>query len=418
MTQSKRRWLILICVAFVQIFMFGPTVSTIGILMTALIRNFGWSHAEVSSLVTAYELSLGVFALVSGWLVDRVNARWVLAGGTLMTGIGCLIAAKANTLGLLVICYVIIGGGVGIGSFIPAAFVAINWFPERRALATAVAYFGTGLGMFVAPRLMTEIIAAASWRWGLLAMGIPLIALASPVSALFVDGRPPQSETAKREEPKISVEDLPGLEVREALFTAPFWLLFIMTFFSQAGNGAVFFHVVSFLVGAGFKPTTAATFFGGQALLLAPASLVMAALADSRGRKGVLAGALLLIGISVMILLGAGNRNAGDLALWGWMICWGIGMAHSPVVAAMLADALGTRRFGTLWAMVHSMVSIGQASGPIVAGIIFDRTGSYVLAFELAALAFAFSAVLVLFVFPARYRNVEAAATPVAATGT
>ncbi|HLH78172.1 MAG TPA: MFS transporter [Candidatus Binataceae bacterium] len=398
MAPKRTKWLVLGAVAFVQVFMFGPTVSTIGVLIPPLLREFHWTHAQVSRLVTAYELSLGCTSLFAGWLVDRMDARWVMGSGCLVAGTGCFLASRAHDLAFLIGCYALIGCGIGLASFITAVVVAIRWFPGRRALAASLASFGLGLGMFVAPRMVTEIVALASWRWGLMTIGTPMLALAAPVSFLLVRGNPNTASLA-------SGQEMAGLEVGKALATSAFWMLFGLTLISEMGDGAVFFHLVAFLVGNGYSATTAATFFGGQALLLPICGVVWGALADRFGTRPILAVCFAFLGASVLTLLSASHAQAGVLPVAGWMVLWGIGMAHNGVISALIAEALGVRRYGTLSALIRSMVSVGQAVGPLIAGAIFDATGSYALGFKLAASAFFLSGVMAVLVVPAKGRD-------------
>src|SRR5207247_4944984 len=61
--------------------------------------------------------------------------------------------------------------------------------------------------------------------------------------------------------------------------------------------------------------------------------------------------------------------------------------APLSLVPLVMADSLGLRRFGSLSGLVGLFNILGGAAGPVVAGRIFDVTGSYAAAFEAFALA-------------------------------
>jgi MFS family permease len=64
---------------------------------------------------------------------------------------------------------------------------------------------------------------------------------------------------------------------------------------------------------------------------------------------------------------------------------WGI---RGPLMSAIRADYFGVASFGTIAGISSMIVMLGMMIGPLVAGIIADRTGSYVPGFQvLAALA-------------------------------
>jgi PGF-CTERM protein len=66
-------------------------------------------------------------------------------------------------------------------------------------------------------------------------------------------------------------------------------------------------------------------------------------------------------------------------------VSWGM---RGPLMAAMRADYFGSLSFGTITGVSSMFVMIGMMAGPLVAGILADRTGSYVPGFTvLAALA-------------------------------
>jgi PGF-CTERM protein len=84
------------------------------------------------------------------------------------------------------------------------------------------------------------------------------------------------------------------------------------------------------------------------------------------------------------------------LALAGafWMVlafavlhgaAWGM---RGPLMGAIRADYFGSAAFGTITGISSMVLMVGMMGGPLVAGILADRTGTYVPGFSvLAALA-------------------------------
>ena len=75
------------------------------------------------------------------------------------------------------------------------------------------------------------------------------------------------------------------------------------------------------------------------------------------------------------------------------------GIATAAPVALLpllVAESLGRRRYGVLAALTGIAGTIGAAAGPVLAGRVFDLTGSYTGAFELFILADAIGAVAAL----------------------
>jgi MFS family permease len=66
---------------------------------------------------------------------------------------------------------------------------------------------------------------------------------------------------------------------------------------------------------------------------------------------------------------------------------------------------VGLKRFGSLTGLLSIPSVIGSAAGPIVAGAIFDRTGSYVWSIELFIVILAVAAALPLLCVPFEARG-------------
>jgi len=63
-------------------------------------------------------------------------------------------------------------------------------------------------------------------------------------------------------------------------------------------------------------------------------------------------------------------------------IAWG---TRGPLMQAMRADYFGRTSFGTIMGFSSLIVMLGTTVGPVVAGVLYDRYGSYELAFTIIA---------------------------------
>jgi len=414
MNESRRAWIVLLSLLFVQILLFGPIAGSIGVFMEPLIKEFGWNRAQVSAIATAFSISAGVFSLVVGWLLDRINGKWLMAAGLAVTGLTYFVAAQAHSWPVLFTCYIVIGAGFAFAGMTPTAVVAVSWFPNRRGLALAIAFFGIGIGMAVAPRLITSVVLRAGWRTGMIALGLPMLLLGLPVTLGLI-------ATREREVVDQSglLAEIPGLEVGPALRTSAFWLLVGLALLSQTAVGEVFYHMIPYLVRTGYSPQAAALVLGGQAILVSLSAIIEGELADRHGPKWVLAGTFLILAISLVLLLNAGNPQFGLWATIGFILLWGTGMGNALLGPMMVASNLGMRRFGTFTGIIALVWSVGQGIGPILAGIVFDMTRTYRVPFTIALLEFAVSVVLTALVFPAAGHDAvpssEAGAPPLVA---
>src|SRR5207249_2547236 len=78
-----------------------------------LLDHFGWTRAQLSLLQTTLALSAGLVVPLVGWLLDRLEARVLIVAGAAATGIGFLLASRADAFVPMVVAYVLIGLGLG-----------------------------------------------------------------------------------------------------------------------------------------------------------------------------------------------------------------------------------------------------------------------------------------------------------------
>ena len=105
--------------------------------------NFGYSHAKVSALSTVAFLATALFSWPAGWLLERIDSRFLISAGVVVIAAGFMTASQATHFGPLIAAYAIMGAGVGLGTVIPAAVVVTNWFDKARGKAMAFVMSGT-----------------------------------------------------------------------------------------------------------------------------------------------------------------------------------------------------------------------------------------------------------------------------------
>ena len=72
----------------------------------------------------------------------------------------------------------------------------------------------------------------------------------------------------------------------------------------------------------------------------------------------------------------------------------------APMSPILLADRFGRHVLGSEYGLVTFFIGLGGSIGPILGGLIYDRTGSYVHVWQLNILVLVGAAVLVLMLKP------------------
>src|SRR5260370_40508602 len=97
--QEKHGWLIVASLFVALLAIAGSGYNTTPVFVPALLKTFGWSRAKVSLLPSVAALTWGVLVFPVGWLLDRVEARFVMPAGGLSAGRGVILASRAESFG-------------------------------------------------------------------------------------------------------------------------------------------------------------------------------------------------------------------------------------------------------------------------------------------------------------------------------
>ena len=255
-------------------------------------------------------------------------------------------------------------------TIIPTALVITNWFRERRGLALGIAFAGIPLGGTGVTIFASWIVQRSGFRAGYLAMAIPIVVVVIPLLALFMRTAPEAEET--RPASGAPEAELSGLEVREALGSRSFWMIAVAeVFFATAGVG-LRVHLVPFLTGIGYSPTLAAEILGAMFIFSAIGSSMMGALADRLGGRVTLSLVFFAGAAGIAALLGASHL----IAVGAFVVIFGL-VRETHIVPIVITESLGAKRLGALLGLLALFTTFGFAAGPVIAGRIFDRTGSY-----------------------------------------
>ncbi len=142
-----------------------------------LMRDFGFSQAQMGRVFSAFLLGYALFQVPSGMLADRLGPRRVLAAAAMVwAGTTALTAAAGGIITLFVARILL---GVGEAPTFPSAGKAVSqWIPPAsQARANGVVLASIGLGSALAPPLLTALMLRWGWRLAVLAVALPALVI-------------------------------------------------------------------------------------------------------------------------------------------------------------------------------------------------------------------------------------------------
>ena len=145
-------WYVVAAVFVITTTTSGLAFYNLSILLAAFVAEQGFPVGLASSATATFFVAGGIGGMIAGRLVDRIDARIVIAAGA---SIGALTLASAGLLRELWQLYafhVVFGLCHGAAGLVPVTTVVARWFSVRRALAFSIASTGLSFGgILVAP---------------------------------------------------------------------------------------------------------------------------------------------------------------------------------------------------------------------------------------------------------------------------
>ena len=175
-TQSSfKKWLSLFVLSLaVAIVVIDGTVLNVSI--QNIINDLGTDLKSIQWAITSYSLVLAALTIFGGRLGDLFGRKKMFVLGAVIFGIGSLVTALSQNIGMLILGWSVIEG-IGAALMIPAssALLVSNFEGEDRGKAFAIYGATAGAASAFGPILGGYLTTAFSWRW---AFGINLFVVA------------------------------------------------------------------------------------------------------------------------------------------------------------------------------------------------------------------------------------------------
>lgn len=365
------------------------------VFLVALLREFGWSRSVLAGAFSIFTLVSGGAGPVLGALADRFGPRrLILIGGVLLAGSLWADSLVTRAWHLYLTFGLLTAVGVATAGWTPAVVMVQRQWKARLGLALGIAGSGVGLGIFLVVPLCQALIDGFGWRWAFRVLAVLCALWILPATYLAIRDAPPL--------PRVPVarsgdgHPVTGEHSLERVLVNPsFRFIGLAVFLGSICSQTLHVHQAAFLVDHGLSAMTAAS-----VISVVGASSILGKtgggwISDHLSRELVYALGMIgmILGVGVLWLVAL--APSAWLAL-GYAVLFGVGYSVTAfIVPAMMSDRFRGPHFGSIFGATQVASALGSALGAWLAGRIFDATGSYAIAFTLAAAAAAVAAVSV-----------------------
>ena len=411
---------ILVATAFVTMGIVVNARTAFSLFFPSILDEFGWSRALTAATFTTGLLASNAVTPFLGVLMDRLGPRVVFPVGLGLMSLGLALATGVSapwqlhlTLGVLV------AGASVFVSYMGHSLLLPNWFVRQRGLALGVAFSGVGVGSFLLLPWLQGLIGRAGWRgacWTLVA----LIALAVlPLNALLPRRRPeemglrPDGDAAPEAAARaasVHVVDRAWAATEwtlgRAARTTRFWWIFLGYFTGLFAWYAVQIHQTKYLLELGFSAELAGYALGLVGLTGIAGQIVWGHLSDRIGREWAWTASGLGFALCYLALLALPTFPERWLVYLMVAAQGLLGYGLASVFGAIPMELFQGARYSSIFAVLNLASNAGAGTGPWVAGLVHDRTGSYTLAFWIAIACSAVSVAAMWLAAPRKVRLV------------
>jgi sugar phosphate permease len=361
-----------------------------GAYAVLLREEFGWSKTTLSAAFAMARAESGILGPVQGWLTDRFGPRVLIRVGMLIFGVGFILFSRIESPVTFFLTFFIMALGSSLGGYLPVGVAIVAWFRRRRALALSISASGMAVGGLLTP-LVVLAASRFGWRWTAFASGLLVIAAGLPLAQVMrrrpeaygwtPDGDPPAAARADVPARPARVER--DFTPREAVATRAFWYISAGHATSLLVVSAVMVHMVIHVTERlGYSLPQAGSVVALMTVMQAIGQVSGGWFGDRLSKRRIAAACMLAHAGALLVLAWASAfwMVLGFAVLHG--TAWGM---RGPLMGAIRADYFGSAAFGTITGISSMVLMVGMMGGPLVAGVLADRTGSYVPGFSLLA---------------------------------
>ena len=374
LTQTTGKWhgavVALICGSLILLVSLGIR-HAFGLFLQPVTMDQGWGRETFAFAIALQNLVWGFSQPFTGMLSDRFGARPVVASGALLYGLGLWVMSQvAGEVVFIFGAGVLIGLGLS-GTTFPVIFGAISRLvaPQQRSFAMGITMSVGSFGQFAMLPISLGLITGLEWQSALIVLSI-LAILMFPL-AFGIRSASPSTFFAE--------EDVSFTQaLRDAFGLRDFWLLSLGFYACGFQVGFIAVHLPARLMDKGVGDGVAITVLAWIGLVNI-AGTYYAGLWGGRHRKPMLLTWIYLgraAVISAFVLLPITSTTAYIFgALMG--LFW---LSTIPLTNGVVASVWGIKHMSMLGGIVFFGHQLGSFAGGWMGGWLYDRTGSYDIA--------------------------------------
>jgi MFS family permease len=367
-------------VSLIFFFLNVATFTSLGVVLYTMVAELHWSMTAAGFSFTLLGVACGLSSPLPALTMKRLGGRATVCLGTLILAVGFYLASISDSIMTFYVAMVLLGIGYSLAGNVPAVYLIGAWYGRASARVIGFYLMLGALGAAFGPPLVEVIVSdSGGWRghwrimaWTSAAIGVVCFALIRDAEVVpESDGQTDDQRAAQPSE----------WSPRQAIFTPQFFLItaaMAATMTCVTTNSSI---ALNHLVNLGATPATGALILSVIAITATVVKGIAGRMCETVPPPYILAAGLVLQGVGSALLAIAHTtvlQYAGALTFGAG---WGLAYVAATVV---LLDYFGLTTGAKILSIVWLLTTVA-AAGPLLAGMIADRYGTFAPTFDLYA---------------------------------
>jgi MFS family permease len=364
----------------------GGSQYSFGHFVEPLENTFGWTRTQIGLSLSLIAFGSFISPLI-GSLIDKQGSRRIMAFSMAVFGISYLVRPFMTELWHWYFLSVVQSFSIVGAAMLPPGKLVGLWFPENRGRVIGITAMGNNFGGMVIQPIIAFLVTVYNWKVAYAVVGA-LGILVSIYSYLVVKN--PDSESQGILESEKKTDNSTGFTLKEAIRTKTFYAITFAILCGTFTYSSLLPQVSSHLIINGVRESTASIAVSLFATCGMVGKFVFGNLSDKYGPRMALVLDLCGQAIFASLLVYAGD----GLPVWVIVPAMGFFLgAFGALYQLIVIDAFGVKHFGAIMGVIAISNAVPSFLGPIIAGMSFDITGSYAVAFVITSVIFVLGAI-------------------------
>ena len=366
----------------------GTGSYALGFFIIPMGEDIGITRTQFS-VIPLFKLATIPILPLLGLLVDRRHGgRIIVSVGSLIGGAALALTSQVDKVWHFYMLYgVVYGfGTAAMGSQLVGPSLMAKWFVKMRGRAMAIGTMGISAGGVIVAPVAGLTISTLGWRASWIVLGMMAIIAIVPISSLFLRRSPedigllPDGDTAKSNVHPTDETEVKSWTLKQAIVNSQFWILLLIQCLGLSGLVVLLFHEVAYIQAKGLNIESATLIATSLATSAMISKIPFGYLAEKMDIRRVLGLCLIPAGLSTYMIIPI--DSVWILVIWG--VIHGFFMGGFPTLTNVaLPEYFGRQYLGSIRGVIAPITMVVSALSPLIAGILWEESYSYSVAFFL-----------------------------------